>query len=361
MIERYVNRIAKPPPYHVSHDIRDVHNQLTIVDLHADSLLWNRDLLRHSSFGHVDIPRLSEGNVAIQVFGVVTKFPFGMDVGRFSLNIDMVRLLSVIHGWPRETRNDLLKRAIYQSNKLDDTINGSNGRIKLIRSINDLDHFLVLRKSQPNMVGALLALEGAHALQGKLPNLHKLYDSSFRIFGISHFFDNEAGGSAHGKEKGGLSAFGRGLIHILQKKHTIIDLSHASGRVLDEVLEMVGVPVMVSHTGVCGICNNPRNLSDDQVRKIAEAGGIIGVALFEKATCGRSIRDAAHTVRYVADLAGVDCIGVGSDFDGAITTPFDASGWPLLTRELFAQGFNKDQIAKIMGGNALRLFRETLP
>jgi microsomal dipeptidase-like Zn-dependent dipeptidase len=360
-MERYINKIGKRPPYHVSDDIRRVHDQLVIVDLHADSLLWNRDLLERSNYGHVDFQRLSDGNVAIQVFGVVTGFPFGINLKKISLNIDLVTLLSMINHWPLRTWWDPFQRAVYQSQKLEELIGRSNGKMILIKNIKDMDRFLTLRKNQRATIGSMLALEGAHALNGELSNLKILYDLSFRIFGISHFSDNEAGGSAHGREKGGLSAFGHELVEMLQEMHMIIDLSHASGRVIDEVTQIVETPVIVSHTGVCGICNNPRNLTDSQIRKIARAGGLIGIAMFRKATCGKRIENVARTIRYVADLAGVDCVAIGSDFDGAITAPFDASGLSLLTEGLLAQSFNESQITKIMGGNALRVFREALP
>lgn len=361
MIEKHINKILDRPPYHVDDDIKRIHDQLTIVDLHADSLLWNRDLLVRNSFGHMDIPRLFEGNVAIQVFGVATKFTVGTRLGRLSLNVDLIRLLSLIDSWPRPTRDNLFQRAVYQSNKLHDLIARSNGRMMLIRSVNDLDHFLNLRKSQQGMVGALLGLEGAHALNGELDNLDKLYELSLRVFGISHFSNNEAGGSAHDKGNRGLTTWGRTLIQKLQEMHMVVDLSHVSNQVLDEVVDMVSGPVVVSHTGVCGTCNNSRNLNDDQLKKIASTGGIIGIAMFEKAVCGRTIKDVVHSIRYVSDLVGEECISIGSDFDGAITAPVDASGLALLTEALLHEGFNTKQIAKIMGENALRVLRRILP
>jgi len=360
-MERYINRTREQPPYDLSDHARRIHDRLTIADLHADSLLWNRDLLLRSHHGHVDFPRLLDGNVSIQVFGVVTKFPFGIDLKNLSLSMDLITLLSAIYGWPRQTRRDLFQRAIHQSQKLEGMVSRSNGKLRLIRSVKDLNHLLALRENQPGMVGALLALEGAHALHGELSNLKKLYDSSFRIFGISHFSGNEAGGSAHGRDKGGLTRFGSELVKMLQDLHMIIDLSHASGEVIDEVLEMAESPVIVSHTGVRGTCDNPRNLADGQIRKIARNGGIIGIAMFRRTICGKKIEDVVRAIRYVSDLVGVEFISIGSDFDGAITAPVDVSGLPFLTEELLNQGFNEDQMAKIMGGNALRVFREVLP
>jgi microsomal dipeptidase-like Zn-dependent dipeptidase len=231
----------------------------------------------------------------------------------------------------------------------------------LIRSVNDLVHFLTLRSTRPRRVGCLLALEGVHALNGELSNLQRLYEASFRIIGISHFFDNEAGGSMHSRSNKGLTTFGRELVHNAQKLHMLIDLAHASRRVFDEVIDLTSDPVIVSHTGARGTCDNPRNLSDDQIIKIARTGGMIGIAVFRRVVCGDQIKDVALSMRYVSDLVGVDHVGLGSDFDGAITAFVDASGLPLLTEALLAQRFDEVQIAKIMGGNALRVLQAVLP
>jgi len=361
MIEKYINKIEKQPPYYVGDNVKRLHDQLTIVDLHADSLLWNRDLLIRKNYGHVDFQRLLDGNVAIQVFGVVTRFPFGINLRRLSLNMDLITLLLISHHWPLRTWSSLFQRAIYQSKKLDDMISRSKGKIMLIKSVKDLDHFLALRKNQPGMIGSILALEGAHALNGELSNLTKLYDSSFRILGISHFCDNDAGGSAHGRKKHGLSTFGYELVKMLQELRMIIDLSHASSRVVDEVTEIVESPIMVSHTGVLGTCNNQRNLTDSQIKRIAKMDGIIGITMVRAAVCGKQIENIVSAIRYVSDLVGLDYVGIGSDFDGAITAPFDASGLPLLTKALLAHGFSQGEITQIMGGNALRVLRKALP
>ena len=332
-----------------------------VVDLHADSLLWNRDLLKRSNIGHIDCARLIDANVAVQVFGVVTKFSIGVYLKDFPLLIDLVTFLSIIHKWPRQTRRDLFQRAVYQSAKLGKMIIESEGKMMLIKSIKDLDDLLALRKDHPRMIGSLLALEGAHALNGDMANLEKLYNSGFRIIGISHFIDNEAGGSAHGQKKEGLSGFGYRLVQKMQEMHMIIDLSHASERVVDEVTEIATKPVIVSHTGVRRTCDSSRNISDERVKRIARGGGMIGIAMFKKAVCGTRIKDTVRSIRHVADLVGVDHVGIGSDFDGAITAPIDTTGLPLLTEELLSQGFDEGHVAKIMGGNALRVFRDILP
>src|SRR5690606_9614838 len=99
-------------------------------------------------------------------------------------------------------------------------------------------------------------------LEGRLENIDRMYDAGFRIMGLTHFFDNEVGGSAHGLEKGGLTPFGRRVIGRLEEKKMLVDLAHASRALIDDVLNMAERPVLVSHTGVEGTCPGPRNLTD---------------------------------------------------------------------------------------------------
>jgi len=176
-----------------------------------------------------------------------------------------------------------------------------------------------------------------------------------------HFFDNEAGGSAHGMEKGGLTDYGRELVQRIQAGNMILDLAHASPQLVDDVLAVATAPVIASHTGLRGVCDSPRNLSDKHVRGIAATGGLVGVAFFPETVCGPTIEDVARSIRYGADLVGVEHVAIGTDFDGAVSTPIDASGFGRLTDALADQGFTEAEIGKIMSGNALRLLGQLLP
>ena len=118
---------------------------------------------------------------------------------------------------------------------------------------------------------------------------------------------------------------------------------------------------MVSHTGVKGTCNNPRNLSDDELRAVAKTGGVIGIGLWDTATCGTDVRATARAIRYAASIVGTDHVALGSDFDGSVTTPFDAGGWVLLTEALMQEDFSAEEIRQIMGGNVVRLLVQGLP
>ena len=141
----------------------------------------------------------------------------------------------------------------------------------------------------------------------------------------------------------------------------LVDLAHASAATIDDVLAVAARPVVVSHTGVRGTCDNNRNLSDEQLRKIAAKGGVIGIGYWDAATCGTDARAVARAVRHAANVVGVEHVALGSDFDGAVTEPFDTTGVVLVTDALLEEGFTEEEVGAVLGGNVFRLLAETLP
>jgi membrane dipeptidase len=360
-VEKRMNRTLVPPPYAVSDRARALHATLTIADLHADSLLWNRDLLERGTRGHVDVPRLIEGNVALQAFTIVTKAPRHQNIDSNSDETDNVTLLAIAEAWPPRTWGDLTERALFEAGKLQDVARRSNGRFTLIRSSSDLAAYLDRRARDPAITAGILGVEGAHAMGGNLDNLDRLFEAGVRMMAPTHFTDNDVGGSASGTNKGGLTELGKQLIRRMESLGMIVDLAHASARTIDDVTAIATRPVVVSHTGVRGTCDNARNLSDAQLTAIARTGGVIGIGYFEKATCGVDSTSIARAIRHAVAVAGVEHVALGSDFDGTTTTPFDTSGVAQVTDALLAEGFTDDEIARIMGQNTLRLLMQGLP
>jgi membrane dipeptidase len=361
LVDSQFNQTLVPPPYQVSERAQQLHKQLIVADLHADSLLWGRNLLARSSRGHLDIPRMQDGNVAIQAFTVVTKSPKGLNINRNTPESDDITRLAVAELWPRRTWNSLLERALYQAERLNRFAQRSNGQFVVLRSSNDVQAFVEGRRSNAKLTAGFLGIEGAHALERKLENLDKLYDAGYRMISPSHFFDTEIGGSAAGVQKTGLTPLGREWVRRMEQRRMIIDLAHASNATIADVTTMATRPLVVSHTGVKGTCNNNRNLSDDQLRAIARTGGIVGIGFWDTAVCGRDAAAIGRAIRYTVNVIGVDHVALGSDFDGAVTVPFDASGMPLVTEALMKQGFSQDEMAKIMGGNVVRFLEQNLP
>lgn len=360
LVDKRMNTLELRPPYTASARARALHETLFVADLHDDALLWSRDLLRRHGYGHSDLPRLLEGRTALQVFSAVTKTPRGINFERNGADTDNITPLVMAQRWPRRTWDSLFERAIYQAERLHRAAAASEGQLVIVRNTHDLQTTQTTAPAAGRLL-ALLATEGLHPLEGELANVDLLFAAGYRIAGLTHFFDNEIGGSAHGLEKGGLTPFGRAVVARLEDKRMLVDLAHASPRVIDDVLAMARRPVLVSHTGVQGTCAGPRNLSDAHIRGIAATGGVIGIAYFEGALCALTPQAIAKAARHVARLVGVQHVALGSDFDGATRTVVDSTGLPLVTQALLEEGFSESDVAAIMGGNVLRLLQATLP
>jgi microsomal dipeptidase-like Zn-dependent dipeptidase len=358
-VENRENKVLNPPPYHASPAAEALHKTLIVADLHADSLLWKRNLLHRSTRGQVDMPRLADGNVAIQAFTLVTTSPRNLNIYKNSDSTDQIQMLAMVQGWPPRTWNSPKQRALYEAAKLQGFARDSHGQLVVLESRSDLEKYLATRRS--GQVAGFLGSEGAQPLEGKLENMNDLYAAGIRMMAPTHFTDTAIGGSAAGVSKGGLTELGREWVRRMEAKKMLIDLAHSSPATLHDVTAIAMRPVIVSHTGVKGTCDNPRNLSDDELRAVAKTGGVIGIGLWDTATCGVDSRATARAIRYAVSVVGVDHVALGSDFDGAIESPFDASGWPLLTEALLQEGFSEIEIRKIMGENVVRVLREVLP
>ena len=361
LFDRVANRVLNDPPYVASQRAEKLYEELFVVDLHADPLLWDRDLSQKLTHGAVDVPRLIEGNVAIQSFFIVTKSPWGQNIDDTSADSDAITTLVAVQGWPRATWNSLLERALHQSAALHALAAKSGGAMVILKSKADLEAYRAARERGEARVAGILGLEGAHALEENLDNLDALFRAGIRIIAPTHFFDNAIGGSAHGLHKGGLTQLGKQMIRMMEKQNILLDLAHASSAVIDAAVEISTRPVIVSHTGVRGTCDNNRNLTDEQIRKIASTGGVIGIGYWDTAVCGEDAAVIADAIVYTANLVGAEHVALGSDFDGAVAVPFDTTGLSLIVDALLEQGMSESDIRLVMGENAVRVFTEVLP
>ena len=365
IVEKSKNKVVQHKPYIISPKVKKIHENLVIADWHNDSLLWARDLTKRSSYGHVDIPRLIEGNVAIQMFTAVTKSPKGQNYKKNTGDFDNITLLSAVQLWPAATWTSLTKRALYQANKLHKFAAKDPDRLSVVKSkkelINALSKQKVRKKEGNGMVIGLLGIEGLHALDGKIKNIKTLYDAGYRMMGLLHFFDNKVGGSLHGISRKGLNDFGRNVVKRLNELSVIIDLAHSSPAVVKDVLKLSTKPMVVSHTGVFGSYNSPRNISDDLMKKIAKKGGLIAIGYWAGAIGDISPKNVVKSIRYAIDLVGEDHVALGSDFDGSVKTSFDTSEIAVITQEMVKSGFTQIEISKVMGKNSVNFLLENLP
>ncbi len=362
--ERYMNRVEPVSLPVVSPHARALHGASFVADLHADSSLSGRDLLKRSKVGHVDLPRLVEGGVGLQFFTAPTKVPFSSDVNATAADApDLLTLMDFAQRGPFRGLSPL-ERGMQQGARIHRAVEESEGALVLIRTRSDLDALVAAHEGNPSgrkPVGALLGLEGAHALTNPETDLARFYTAGVRMIGLTHFFDNAYAGSAHGIEKGGLTRLGRELVVGMVERGIMIDLAHLSPAAIDDVLAMIEVPTVVSHTGVKGTCDNPRNLSDRHVRAIAAGGGVIGVGYWVTAVCGTAPEDIVAAMVHIVDLVGDEHVSLGSDYDGSTTVAFDTSQLPVLTQAMLDAKLSDRSIARILGGNIVRVMRTILP
>lgn len=360
-VDKGRNAVAAHDPYPVSDAAQTLHDNLIVGDWHADSLLWNRDLSLRVKRGQVDIPRLQEGNVALQVFTAVTKSPKGLNYDHNDADaFDNITLLSVGQLWPPRTWTSLLERALFQAEKLHTVEAAAPDEFTIIRTRADLDAVLAARAAGDNIVGGLLGIEGGHPLEGDIANLDRLEDAGYRVIALQHFFDNELGGTLHSRENNGLTDFGRLVVSEVAKRGMVLDIAHSSPRVARDVLARVSIPIIVSHTGLHSHCENKRNYPDELMQAIAASGGVIGMGYWAEAACDDSPDGIAASIKAAIAVVGEDHVSLGSDFDGSVGTTFDTSELAALTDALMRAGVSDDQIAKVMGGNMVRVLRARL-
>jgi len=255
-----------------------------------------------------------------------------------------------------ERWNSIYERAAFQAQRLQTIEKRSKNKLVIARKKSDLD--------QPDgTLIALLLTEGSHPLEGNIANIARLYDEGYRAMGLQHFFDNELGGSMHGRSQAGLTEFGREAVMEMERRNIMIDVAHSSRQVVRDVLAITKAPIFISHGGTISGCPKTanRNLPDEILKQIAARGGLLGVGYFGGAICDISPKGIAKEIIHAVDLLGEDAVALGSDFDGTVTTSLDTSELAAITHQLMAQGMAEPQIRKVMGENAHRYFADNLP
>jgi len=327
------------------HLARDLHRRVPVVDAHCDSLFpyperpgFRPDLGR-SEETSVSLPRLREAGVNVQVFAVFVDPRRPESANPWSLVLDRVRLLEE-------------QEAAYPED------------LQIAREPGSLDHVM-----RSNRVAGVLSLEGAYALDRDLSRIETLHARGIRIFGLT--WNNHTGwadgcaDSSSVPATGGLSGFGRDVVRELERLQILPDVAHAAPETIDAVLDTAAGPVVASHTGSRALCDHPRNLSDRHLRGIAASGGVAGVCFcpgFLTPGSGPDVTDVADHIDHMVKIMGEKHVGLGSDFDG-LPAPLpgleDVSRLPVLTAELLRRGYSEPVLAGILGGNWLRLLRDS--
>ena len=315
---------------------KKIHQSAIVVDLHNDYLEERVHHPEHrlcaNSKHHTDLIRLKEGGVNVQFFVIWTR--------------------------PDEHDNHFA-RAMELIDMLESDVAECNGEIEFARNYNEIMALVNRQK-----IAAVLCLEGGQLIGNNVDNINKFYERGMRYLTLAWNYGTDWCGGAKDDDSKGLSQFGKQVIDRLQEQKIMIDVSHVNKKSLQEILEYTDATVVATHSGVYNVSNSNRNLSDEHIKEIARRGGVIGSVFYpyflnntDKATIANVIKH----INYIRNFTGsVDNIALGSDFDGIDITPEgleNVSKFPNLTKALYEEGYSADEITKILGANALRVFK----
>lgn len=214
-------------------------------------------------------------------------------------------------------------------------------------------------------IASMLGIEGGHALENSLGALRAYFDLGVRYMTLTHNGTLDWADSANDdKLHGGLTAFGMEVVREMNRLGMLVDLSHTSAETMNDALDVSEAPVIWSHADTRGVRDHPRNVPDQVLRRLPENGGVVMITFVPSFLTDRgeaTVADVADHIEHVAELAGIDHVGIGSDFDGIESTPVgleDVSTYPAIFAELSRRGWSEAELAKLAGENVLRVMRQ---
>jgi membrane dipeptidase len=291
------------------------------------------DLRSRTPF-HTDIPRLREGMVGAQFWSVYIPYE-AVEEGAARVQLEQIDIArQMLRRYP-----DVFGEAYDASD--------------------------VERVFGEGRIASLLGMEGGHAIENSLGALRAFYDLGVRYMTLTHNGTLDWADAANDEHRhGGLTAFGGEVVREMNRMGMLVDLAHTSPDAMHDALDVSEAPVIWSHADAKGLRDHPRNVPDDVLRRVPENGGVVMVTFVpsfltdaEEAT----LADAADHIEHVTEVAGIDHVGIGGDFDGISSTPVgleDVSTYPALFAELSRRGWSEEELAKLAGGNILRVMRE---
>jgi len=337
-------------------EVQNVHRSTLLIDTHNDVTSFTVEGFDIGSSGskhHTDLARLKEGGVGAVFFAAYVGPEYALS------RTSAVRALQMID----TIRNDIVAR--YPN------------EFVLAQSAQDLE---VAHKR--GRIAALMGIEGGHAIEDSLRLLRDFYALGVRYMTLTHTNTNNWADSSGDMDKAeikhhnGLTSFGREVLTEMNRLGMIVDISHVSDKAFWDALEASRAPIFASHSSCRAICNVARNMTDEMIVAMAKKGGVIQINFNSAFLSQKSadadrlaelaksppatLEDAVAHISHVVKIAGIEAVGIGSDFDGVKSVPTgleDVSKFPNLTRALLEEGYSASDIRKIYGGNTLRLMR----
>jgi len=365
----------------------ELHKKALVIDTHADVLLQvlrGSDISQKTDYGQVDLVRMEEGGVDVQVFAV----------------------------WPNPDKygkGGMYKQCNRMIDALEKIVKRNPDKIELTRNPNDIEKVV-----QSEKIAACIGVEGGTAIENDMEKLQHFYDRGVRYLGLtwndSPDWATSAKDEVNPKYKGakGLTRFGISVVEKMNELGMIIDVSHSGEKTFYDVIENSSKPIIASHSCVYSLANHYRNLKDDQLVALAKNGGAVFINFYpgyldykfhkkynRLQKSSKAYLDSVyqtyrgnyleyrkwrtkyyqkHTedfrppvsiivdhMDYIINLIGENYVGLGSDFDGISITPKgieDVSKMPNITREMLKRGYSEERIKKILGGNFMRIFTE---
>jgi len=337
-----------------------LHRDLRVADLHCDAVLWTRNLTRRSNWGHLDFPRMLEGNCAVQHFLTVTEFPRRIDGDNLTDVSDRLTMLGIIEQWPLAAVTDQAARALYLGGKLKRYCASTGGAVRFVETAAELSRALDDRRADPNVRAALLGLESSLGTKYSLDNIRRLYTAGYRSSQLCHFTDTPFAAAATGMSKGGLTPLGRDAVALMNELGMIVDLAHAAPRVIEDVLAYTKRAPFFSHTGAGVMSSDPKCQPDELLRAVVDRGGVVGLCFVADYVGGSRLDDVARSLDHLFRVLGPNGIALGSGFD-SFTIPIAVDQLPYLTQALLSSGLDGAAIKAIMGENAIRFLLRELP
>lgn len=222
-------------------------------------------------------------------------------------------------------------------------------------------------------IASMMGIEGGYSIESSLDNIERLHGLGCRYMTLTHSKSLKWADSATDDPKcGGLSEFGEAVVREMNRVGMLVDLSHVSPECMRKSLAVTKAPVIFSHSSALAINEHPRNVPDDVLKLVAKNGGVVMVNFYSKYVIPTaqltkddsqtgSIHDVVDHIEHIAKVAGIDYVGLGSDYDGVPTLPTqleDVSTYPLITQELLNRGYSEQDVHKVLGGNAFRVLEQ---
>ena len=357
---------------------RQIHKEAIGVDSHIDTLQWvmyqDADLSKRHSVYHVDFPRLHEGGMLAPYFALYVPTYY--------------------------SGSESVRRILQLRDAMQRVLDANPDKIELAYNASD-----VVRIHKAGRIAALLTIESGHAIADDLGVLRMFYRLGVRSMTLVHFRNNNwADSSTDEPRHNGLTEFGKDVVREMNRLGMIVDISHVSDKTFYDALAVTTKPVIASHSSCRALSDFPRNMSDDMLRAVARNGGVIGInfgggflsqkdadgykkritergalqpsgtgsqldnfakeefisGYLKMSPSSATLEDAVAHIDHVVKVAGVDHVGIGSDFDGISSVPAsleDVSKMPYLTAALLKKGYSEADLKKILGGNHLRVLR----